>query len=164
VAQRQAGKRLLEKSTELGLLYGVDPGRADLVGQRRDVAERLARTQLVVAGIHSDPVEPGPDAKVGIAAGQLPVGLDEDVLRDVLGVLGAAEETQTEVVDCGRLRAVELAEGGLTAGAQAFAEPPVAEPCAAELRRGPHVCRADRHGEHAIGISTGWLHLPGVGP
>ena len=121
-------------------------------------AVRLAGAELVVAGVHGDSVEPGSDAKGGIAAGQRAAGLDEDFLGDVLSVLAAAQQTQTEVVDAGRLSAIELGEGGFTAGAQPFEEPFVA----GSLTGGRwtlHLCAFDRHDESTIGRAVRMLHL-----
>jgi hypothetical protein len=52
--------------------------------------------QVVEAAVAGDPVEPRPQVDLALVAEHRAVGVDEDLLQDVLGVLGRAEHLPAE--------------------------------------------------------------------
>ncbi len=51
---------------------------------------------MVEAAVAGDPVEPRPQVDLALVGEHRPVGVDEDLLQDVLGVLGGAEHLAAE--------------------------------------------------------------------
>ena len=123
VAVRHAVEHALDGDARLladgGPLRIVD-GRADqqmvvlrpLPGQP---AQPLAAAQHVQAGVGGDAVQPGRDIEVVARASQRPVGFDEAVLREVVGVVGVAHHAVDEGVDLALVALEDGLEGGLVA-------------------------------------------------
>ena len=137
VPQREAGECPLEHLPKFRLLEGVGLRCVDLLGEPVDDPEGLAPAQLVEAGVHGDSIEPGPDAHVHAATGQPAKGLDEDLLGDVHGFFRVTEQTQSKGVDGLGLLVVELREGGVVAGAQAFEQTICAKVGSVQAVNGP---------------------------
>ena len=84
---------------------GVEPVRVAGERQRRKLAAAALHVQDVVDG---DPVEPRSEAAPPLERGQPGEGLDQDLLRGVLGVLRLREHAEGKVVDPGLVAAHEL--------------------------------------------------------
>jgi hypothetical protein len=78
------------------------------VGVHRVLPVRGGLPKVVETAVAGDPVEPGPDRDRALVGDHRVVGRDEDLLEDVLGVLGAAEHLAAEAEQS---RLVALHEG-----------------------------------------------------
>jgi len=110
--RRHAAEGLFELAPQLGLLAAIDR-RGEIAlesGFPRDRGLALARPQMVVAGVHSHAIEPGALVQRAWLAKPFE-GLEEDVLRDVLGVFTIAEKAEGEVVDARRVFFMQRGEG-----------------------------------------------------
>ena len=97
VIRRQRSQSRFDHVAIVGAGVGITGGDHELVG---DVGRPLARCtrEAVAALVDEDPIEPGLEA-VGIAEGRpLPPGLDERIMRCVLGVRTVAEDRIRQAV------------------------------------------------------------------
>jgi hypothetical protein len=76
----------------LGGRGGLDGG--DQVHRFLRIGGRFA--QVVEAAVAGDPVEPGAQVDLALVGEHRPVGVDEDLLQNVLSVLGGAEHLTAE--------------------------------------------------------------------
>ena len=113
--RRQFGHRLLDPRPHLAAVrqpFRARGGRGQALHQRRGVlvlmAHGVPRTlpQQVDRAVRGDAVQPRPQARAGLEARQLRVGLQEGLLHHVLGVLlvagqavGDAEDSSTVPLD-----------------------------------------------------------------
>jgi hypothetical protein len=85
------------------------------VGIHRVLAVGGRLTKVVEAAVAGDPVEPGPDRDRPLVRDHRVVGGDEDLLEDVLGVLGAAEHLAAEAEEPRLVALDQRVEGMLLA-------------------------------------------------
>ena len=73
---------------------------------------------MVEAAVAGDPVEPGPQVDLALVGEHRPVGVDEDLLQDVLGVLGGAEHLAAEAEQAALVAVDDRLEGAGVAAAR----------------------------------------------
>src|SRR4051794_36819172 len=99
MAQQQYGSVMLGELCERGfdVVLAADrslnrfAGRMVLASEEGDPANNFLAAQVRNRGVGGDPVEPGLEREVFARAGQRPVGLDEGILRQVLGQSAIAD-------------------------------------------------------------------------
>ena len=110
------GEELAELLAVVDLLRGR--GRLDRrhhVHRFLGVGGRFA--QVVEAAVAGDPVEPRAQVDLALVGEHRPVGVDEDLLQDVLGVLGGAEHLAAEAEQAALVAVDDRLEGAGVAGA-----------------------------------------------
>ena len=72
---------------------------------------------MVEAAVAGDPVEPRAQVDLALVGQHRPVGVDEDLLQDVFGVLGGAEHLAAEAEQAALVAVDDRLEGAGVAGA-----------------------------------------------
>ena len=91
------------------------PDRADYFAR---VGATGASAESVVARVHGHAEQPGLDPQGATVTREVAVRGEEDLLGDVLGLLGVVEKASREAVDAGVQGRVELLEGAPIAAPQ----------------------------------------------
>ncbi len=91
----------------LGGRGGLDGG--DHVHRFLRVGGRFA--QVVEAAVAGDPVEPGAEVDLALVGEHRPVGVDEDLLQDVFGVLRRAQHLAAEAEQAALVAVDDRLEG-----------------------------------------------------
>ena len=110
------GEQTAELLPVLDALVGGHPVHVG-VGIHRVLAVRGRLTKVVEAAVAGDPVEPGTDGDRALVGDHRLVGGHEDLLKDVLRILGGAEHLAAEAEEAGLVALDEGVEGVFVAPA-----------------------------------------------
>jgi hypothetical protein len=91
--------------------------------------------KVVEATVAGDPVQPRPQVDLAVIGEDRAVGVDEDLLEDVLGVLGRAQHLPAEAEQAALVAVDDRLEGAVVATPQQRHQPLVA--LQAKQRRAP---------------------------
>ena len=116
--RRQRAQGVAEQARQLGLLDLIDRLLAQLNIRVTRQRPAPAGPHVVVAGVDGDAIDPRPQPQVAALVGQLPVCLEEDLLRYVARIFPMLQDAQSQVIDRRLVKGDELLESLSLARAQ----------------------------------------------